>query len=135
MANSIGRQSPQAPRYASAVRLELSAGLDLIHDCSGSGCESENLDTNKTASEKGTVPFFLADSEKLGQSPTVLFNVKRFAPEYSNRSPDTGQPARDFAAVGMTVISLLSLEFQRFAGMKQGSIDMGCFRFELFGMT
>jgi hypothetical protein len=26
----------------------------------------------KTASEKGTVPFFLADSKKLGQSPAVL---------------------------------------------------------------
>ena len=27
------------------------------------------------------------------------------------------------------------LEFQRFAGMKQGSIDMCRFRFELFAMT
>jgi hypothetical protein len=54
--------------------------------------------------------------------------------EYLNRSPDKGPPAWILPQVRMTVISLLSLEFQRFGGMKQGSIDMGCFRFELFAV-
>jgi hypothetical protein len=33
--------------------------------------------SNKTVSEKGTVSFFLAESEKLGQSPTVLLEFFR----------------------------------------------------------
>ena len=44
----------------------------------GSRDRNNNLRSRfKTVSEKGTVPFFLADSEKLGQSPTVLKRLLR----------------------------------------------------------
>jgi hypothetical protein len=67
---------------------------------------------NNTASEKGTVPFFLADSEKSGQSPAVLFHALGLAicvglviaaAGCSKSSPDEtadgGVPASQAAAV------------------------------------